>query len=113
MSDIPLKPLCYVEDVKIAVHTAFQRFYDDQEKYSNLKQLMELVYEEFRKIQTYTPEFASRSKEECQDYIEKKNWHCPECSTGLLQETAFLEEGKTVKVIGCNKCRYNIVEREK
>ena len=45
--------------------------------------------------------------------IEKKNWHCPECSTGFLQETAFEEEGKTVKVIACNRCRYNRVEKEK
>jgi hypothetical protein len=67
---VPLKPLCYVEDVKIAVYTAFQNFYDNQEKYTNLKQLMELVYEEFRKIQTYTPEFASRSKQECEEYIQ-------------------------------------------
>lgn len=40
-------------------------------------------------------------------------FNCPECSSGLLQETAFEEEGKTVKVIACNKCRYNRVEKEK
>lgn len=72
MSDIPLKPLCYVEDVKYAVHSAFQTFYDNQDKYTNLKQLMELVYEEFRKIPTYTPEFASKNKEDCEAYIEAK-----------------------------------------
>ncbi len=42
--------------------------------------------------------------------------NCPECSTGILQETAFEEEGKTVEVIGCNRCKYsdfNVVERKK
>jgi hypothetical protein len=72
MSDIPLKPLCYVEDVKHAVHAAFQNFYDNQDKYTNLKQLIELVYDEFRKIPTYTPEFASKNKEDCEQYIEHK-----------------------------------------
>jgi hypothetical protein len=72
MSDIPLRPLCYVEDVKHAVHTAFQKFYDNQDKYTNLKQLMELTYEEFKKIPTYTPEFASRSKKETEEYLEKQ-----------------------------------------
>ena len=69
MSDIPLRPLCYVEDVKHAVHTAFQKFYDNQDKYTNLKQLMELTYEEFKKIPTYTPEFASKSRQECEEYV--------------------------------------------
>jgi hypothetical protein len=32
---------------------------------------MELVYDEFRKIPTYTPEFASTSKAECEKYIVK------------------------------------------
>ena len=32
---------------------------------------MELVYDEFRKIPTYTPEFASTSKAECENYIVK------------------------------------------
>jgi len=71
MSDIPLKPLCYVEDVKHAVHAAFQSFYDNQDKYTNLKQLMELVYDEFRKIPTYTPEFASAFRQDCEQYIVK------------------------------------------
>lgn len=71
MSDIPLKPLCYVEDVKYAVNAAFKTFYDNQEQYTNLKQLMELVYNEFKKIPTYTPEFASTSKDQCEKYIVK------------------------------------------
>lgn len=72
MSDIPLRPLCYVDDVNTAVHTAFQKFYNNQDKYTNLKQLMELVYEEFRKIPTYTPEFASTSKEKCEEYLNER-----------------------------------------
>ena len=64
MSDVPLKPLCYVDDVKVAVNTAFRTFYDNQDKYTNLKQLMELVYDEFHKIPTFTPEYASRLKRE-------------------------------------------------
>ena len=71
MTDIPLRPLCYVQDVKVAVNTAFDTFYKNPDKYSNLKQLMELVYGEFSKIPTYTPEFASISKEECEKYIVK------------------------------------------
>jgi hypothetical protein len=71
MTDIPLKPLCYVQDVKVAVNVAFDIFYKNPDKYSNLKQLMELVYDEFRKIPTYTPEFASTSKAECEKYIVK------------------------------------------
>ena len=71
MTDIPLKPLCYVQDVKVAVNMAFDTFYKNPDKYSNLKQLMELVYDEFRKIPTYTPEFASTSKAECEKYIVK------------------------------------------
>lgn len=46
---------------------------------------------------------------------DEKMTNCPECSTGVLQETSFIEEGKTVEVIGCNRCRYsdfNVVERE-
>jgi hypothetical protein len=71
MTDIPLRPLCYVQDVKVAVNTAFDTFYKNPDKYSNLKQLMQLVYGEFSKIPTYTPEFASTSKEECEKYIVK------------------------------------------
>jgi hypothetical protein len=71
MTDIPIRPLCYVQDVKVAVNTAFDTFYKNPDKYSNLKQLMELVYGEFSKIPTYTPEFASTSKEECEKYIVK------------------------------------------
>jgi hypothetical protein len=33
---------------------------------------MELTYEEFKKIPTYTPEFASRSKKETEEYLEKQ-----------------------------------------
>mgnify|MGYP000206001293 FL=1 len=47
MTDIPLRPLCYVQDVKVAVNTAVDTFYKNPDKYSNLKQLMELVYGEF------------------------------------------------------------------
>lgn len=72
MSDVPLKPLCYVDDVKAAVNVAFQTFYDNQDKYSNLKQLMELVYDEFHKIPTFMPEYASRSKEECRTYMNER-----------------------------------------
>jgi hypothetical protein len=71
MTDIPLRPLCYVQDVKVAVNTAFDTFYKNPDKYSNLKQLMELVYGEFSKIPTYTPEFSSTLKEECEKYIMK------------------------------------------
>lgn len=73
MTDIPLKPLCYVQDVKVAVNTAFDTFYKNPDKYSNLKQLMELVYDEFKKVPTYTPEFVSTSKEDCENYIVKAN----------------------------------------
>jgi len=40
MTDIPLKPLCYVQDVKVAVNVAFDTFYKNPDKYSNLKQLI-------------------------------------------------------------------------
>lgn len=52
------------------------------------------------------------TEEAAKEWVEKME-RCPECSIGILQETAFEEEGKTVKVIGCNRCRYNVVEREK
>jgi hypothetical protein len=40
MTDISLRPLCYVQDVKVAVNTAFDTFYKNPDKYSNLKQLI-------------------------------------------------------------------------
>ena len=50
---------------------AIKRIDELEEQINKLKQLMELVYDEFRKIPTYTPEFASTSKAECEKYIVK------------------------------------------